>query len=167
MGEYDMSRWRERAIAGIRGGATFSFSRTFSAGDTEAFGDITRDYNPVHYDTRFAASRGFPGLICHGLLVGSMVCELGGQLAWLASGMSFRFRKPVYFGDTITCTMKITVGAGSRAHADAVFINQDGITVMTGTLSGYLPEGESRDALERMVREGDPTNKLSDRSVPQ
>ncbi len=47
---------------------------------TEYFGDITRDYNPVHYDFRWVEAKGFKGLICHGLIVGSMICEFGGQV---------------------------------------------------------------------------------------
>lgn len=29
-------------------------------------------------------------MICHGLLVGGMICEFGGQVGWLASGMDFK-----------------------------------------------------------------------------
>jgi acyl dehydratase len=79
----------------------FTFSRTFTKRDVEIFGDITRDYNPVHYEERFTLVKGFSGLICHGLLIGSMVCELKGQVGWLASGMEFRSLSPVYIGDRI------------------------------------------------------------------
>ena len=105
--------------------------------------------------------KGFDGLICHGLLVGGMICELGGQLAWLASGMSFKFIKPVYFGDTVTCTIMITdIDAKNRARAVAEFVNQDGIKVMEGHLTGHLPGERDRGVLRDMVAEGDRTNKL-------
>ena len=60
---------RQRAIQGLKPGDAFTFSRTFSQSDTESFGDLIADYNPVHYDRRFAQTKGFPDLICHGLLV--------------------------------------------------------------------------------------------------
>ena len=156
-----MSTWRKKTVEGIRPGEVFTFKRTFTRDETAVFGDITRDYNPVHYDPRFAAAKGFAGPICHGLLVGGMVCELGGQVAWLASGMSFKFIRPVYFGDTITCTLMITdIDAKNRARAVAEFVNQDGVKVMEGHLSGHLPGERDKDVLRMMVAEGDGTNKL-------
>jgi 3-hydroxybutyryl-CoA dehydratase len=62
----------------------------------------------VHFDDRFAKVKEFHGRICHGLLVVSILTEIGGQIGWLASGMSFRFKNPVYFGDTIECRFTIT-----------------------------------------------------------
>jgi len=73
-----MSEWRRHAAQGLSPGMIFTFTRTFTKRDVEVFGDITRDYNPVHYEERFAQVKGFSSLICHGLLVGSMICELGG-----------------------------------------------------------------------------------------
>ena len=72
--------FRTAAVRGIKPGDTFRFNRTFAREDTLAFGDMTRDYNPVHYDDRWTALKGFSGHICHGLLVGSMICEFGGQV---------------------------------------------------------------------------------------
>src|SRR5262245_2968523 len=99
---------REKAIAGLNRADCFAVSRTFTEKDTLAFAEISRDYNPVHFDDRFAQVKKFGGRICHGLLVASLVTEMGGQIGWLASEMNFRFRKPVYFGDTIECRLTIT-----------------------------------------------------------
>ena len=93
---------RQKAIEGLKERASFTYSRSFTQKETEIFGDLTRDYNPVHYDLRWVEAKGFKGLICHGLIVGSMICEFGGQVGWLATGMNFKFIKPVYFGDMIT-----------------------------------------------------------------
>ena len=49
------SEWRRRAAEGLSPGDRFRFSRSFSAGELRAFGALTRDYNPVHYDQAFAA----------------------------------------------------------------------------------------------------------------
>jgi acyl dehydratase len=41
----------------------------FAEQDTVQFGNPTQDYNPVHYEKRWAEERGFGGMICHGRLV--------------------------------------------------------------------------------------------------
>lgn len=158
---------RVQAIEGLQPGACFRYSRTFTEAETQLFGDITRDYNPVHYDSRWVAAKGFRDRICHGLLVGSMICEFGGQVGWLATGMDFKFVKPVYFGDTIECTVRITsIEDGGRAAAQAVFKNQHGDPVCYARLTGRLPRRAERSLLARMVGEGDPTNRLSDEAYP-
>ncbi len=80
---------RKKAIEGLEKGDTFSVSRTFTEQDVIQFADISRDYNPVHCDERFAKVKNFNGRICHGLLIASQVTEIGGQMGWLASGMTF------------------------------------------------------------------------------
>jgi len=156
-----MSIIRQRTIAGLTPGTTFTVTRTFSESQVEQFADMTRDYNPIHFDSRFVAVKGLKARICHGLLVGSMVTEVGGQIGWLASGINFRFKRPVYMGETITCTVTITeVDEKGRARADAVFINQDGDVVLTAHLTGRIPGQAEIQVLRQMVEEGDPTNGL-------
>lgn len=157
-----MTSWRQQATEGIAPGMTVRFSRTFTQEETNTFGDITRDYNPVHYDDRFAKQKGFTDLICHGLLVGGMVCELGGQVGWLATGMKFLFKRPVYFGDTVTCEITVrTVDENGFAVADARFTNQSGDEVLEAKISGLVPAAQDRAHLATMISEGDPTNKIA------
>ena len=153
---------RLSAVKGLQEGDSFRYKRTFRQEETVSFGDLTRDYNPVHYDARWAGAKGYQGLICHGLLVGSMICEFGGQVGWLATGMEFKFIKPVYFGDAITCAITITmIEANGRAEAEAVFTNQDKEQVCYALLKGRLPLSEEKGLLKQMMAEGDPTNRLS------
>lgn len=157
---------RNRCIQGLKEGDVFSFSRTFAKEETEAFGDLTLDYNPVHYDRRWTDAKGFDGLICHGLLVGSMICEFGGQVGWLATGMDFKFVGPVYFGDTITCTVTLLrMEENGRAEAEATFVNASGKTVCLARLTGRLPLAGEQKILQRMVSEKDPTNALRDKQT--
>jgi len=157
-----VSQLREQAAAGeLAVGTVFRVTRTFSDEEVERFGALTRDFNPVHYEQRWCELKRFDGLICHGLLVGSMLCEPGGQVGWLATGMSFRFRRPVCIGDTVTCEMTIDeLDDRGYARASCRFENQRGETVLTGTLEGYLPGDGERELLGRMLEEGDPTNGL-------
>jgi 3-hydroxybutyryl-CoA dehydratase len=154
-----MSDMRTRAIAGLKPGDSFSVSRTFTERDTLAFADTSRDYNPVHFDDRFASAKNFRGRICHGLLVASMVTEIGGQIGWLASGMTFRFKRPVYFGDTIECRLTITeIDDRNRAKAEATFTNQQNEGVIEASVTGIIPGLAERRVMEAMMAEGDPTN---------
>jgi acyl dehydratase len=154
-----MTKIRKRTVAGIQTGDHFTVSRTFTEQDVLAFAEISRDYNPVHFDERFARGKNFTDRICHGLLVGGLLTEIGGQIGWLASEMHFRFKKPVYFGDTIECRFTITdLDDRNRAKAEAVFHNQAREIVLEATLSGLLPDDTEKRIMEAMLAEGDPTN---------
>jgi acyl dehydratase len=143
-------------------GDSFTVSRTFTEEDVLKFSEITRDYNPVHFEDRFSAVKKFNGRICHGLLIASILTEIGGQIGWLASVMNFRFKQPVYFGDTITCDLTITdIDERNRAKALAVYKNKDDVIVLEAELEGIVPGPPERKVLSVMVKEGDPTNKLS------
>jgi len=154
-----VSDLRKKAVEGIKAGDMFRVTRTFTEEDARIFGDISRDYNPVHYDRRFSDTKKFKGRICHGLLVAGLVTEIGGQLGILASGMTFRYKKPVYFNDTIECRVTVEhIDHRGRMEAKVVYTNQDGERVIDGTLSGLIPGIEERRVLAVMLSEGDPTN---------
>ena len=156
-----MTAMREKAVAGISVGDRFRISRTFTEPEMSTFADISKDYNPVHFDDRFAAVKRFSGRICHGLMVANLVTEIGGQVGWLATEMGFKFIKPVYFGDTVTCDLVVTaIGENLLARAEAVFINQHGETVLTGFLKGRLPGDAEKKIMRQMMDAGDPTNRI-------
>jgi len=158
-----MSKIRKRAIEGLCIGDAFTISRTFSEQDVLRFADMSLDYNPVHFDDRFARVKNLENRICHGLLVASLVTEIGGQIGWLASGMDFKFKKPVYMGQTVHCRFTIIdIDERGRAKAEAVFTTEEGTPVMECRISGILPGDEERRVMEDMVSEGDPTNKLAE-----
>jgi acyl dehydratase len=149
-----MSEIRKKAASGLKVGDTFAVVRKFTKKETESFGDLTKDYNPVHYDRRFTEAKKLKGLICHGLLVASLITEIGGQIGWLASGMDFNFIKPVYFGDTITCIFTITeINERGKAGGRAVYRNQDGAVVIEAVLKGIIPGPKERQVLRTMLEE--------------
>ncbi len=149
-----MSEFRQRAIQGLCAGDSFSIRRTFTEEDVLRFAEITRDYNPVHFDDRFLRAKNFPGRICHGLLVASMISEIGGQLGWLASEMKFSYKKPVYIGETISCTLNITrVDDRRRAEAVAIFRTREGTAVLEASLKGVLPGPGELKVMAAMLTE--------------
>lgn len=155
-----MPHIRQKTIAGLRPGDSFSVSRTFTQQDTLDFAALSRDYNPIHFDQRFVEAKNFRAPICHGLLVGSLLTEIGGQIGWLASGMNFRFRRPVYFGDTIECSLTINeVDERLRAKADALFKNQHGEVVIEAQVSGIIPGPPEQRILAAILSETEPTKR--------
>ena len=158
-----MSFIRQKTVEGLRTGDVFSVTRTFTEQDVHRFADMSRDYNPVHFDDRFAKVKNLEDRICHGLLVASLVTEIGGQIGWLASGMDFKFKKPVYFGQTVRCELTITdIDDRGRARAEAVLFTDDGTTVMECVLTGIVPGAGEKKVMKAMLAEGDPTNKLDE-----
>jgi acyl dehydratase len=154
-----MSNIREKTIAGLKQGDSFTISRTFTEKDTITFAEISKDYNPVHFDHRFAETKNLRGKICHGLLIASILTEIGGQIGWLASEMNFGFKRPVYFGDTIECLFTITeLDERNRAKADAVYKNQHGEIVMEAYVRGIIPGLPEKRIMELMTAEKDLTS---------
>ncbi|WP_248800796.1 MaoC family dehydratase [Pseudomonas sp. MWU13-2105] len=150
---------RERAAEGLQIGDRFTIFRCFSDEEIRQFSQISRDYNPVHCDARYAQLRRFKTPIAHGLLTASLITEIGGQIGWLATGMNLAFKRPVYPGESITCHWLI-VGIDERGHAKAEVrvLNAEGITVLEATTTGVLPGTEERECLKQMLSEGDPSN---------
>jgi 3-hydroxybutyryl-CoA dehydratase len=147
-----MTEIRRQTVKGLREGNVFSRTRTFTESDTVRFAEISRDHNPVHFDERFSRAKKLRGPICHGLLVAGLLTEIGGQIGWLASRMDFRFLRPVYFGDTITCRLTIqTIDARGRAVAESTFTNQSGDVVIKAGLFGILPQAEERRILQDIL----------------
>ena len=154
-----MQDFRQRAADGLKVGDGFTITRTFTDEEVGDFARLSRDYNPVHFDTRFAEAKNFSAPICHGLLTASLATEIGGQIGWLASTMNFRFKGPVYVGETITCSWLITaLDQRGRAKAVVSITKEQGATVLEGELSGIVPGVEAREILRQMLSEGDPTN---------
>lgn len=154
-----MKQLRQRAIEGLAVGDEFVVTRTFTTDEIRQFAHLSRDYNPVHLDEPYARLRNFEAPVSHGLLTASLLTEIGGQIGWLASGMTFRFRRPVYADEALSCRWSITeIDDRGRATAVITITNPDGVTVLEAQTTGVLPGDAERARLAEMVAEGDPTN---------
>ena len=118
-------------------GMTMSVTRTFTREMVDAWTAISADAGRHHVEPD-AHGR----LLVHGLLVGSLATELGGRLSFLARTLDFELIKPVYTGDTITCTLRLEEltrddrGARLRWSGDAT--NQEGVVVMKFASKGRI-----------------------------
>lgn len=154
-----MTNIRQRAAEGLRIGDRFTITRRFTSEEIASFARLSRDYNPVHCDSDYAELKGLRAPVAHGLLTASLITEIGGQIGWFAASMSFRFKRPVYADETLTCNWVIReIDEKGRAKAEVSVINGDGITVLEAETAGVLPGESERQRLVEMLAEGDPAN---------
>jgi acyl dehydratase len=126
-------------------GAVYRVERTFTAADVERFAAVSKDTQPRHVDPESG-----PPMV-HGLLTATLLTEIGGDLEVLAHTMDLSFRRPVYAGDTVTCTWttgRVTERAGEDRVdivADVVCRNASGETVLSATVEGVVETGDGDD----------------------
>ena len=122
----------------IKPGDVFDFTKTITAEDVEAFAKLSGDRNPLHMDDKFAARTHFQRRVVHGMLVANYVSTLIGMRCpgpgALWSQQGFRWLAPVFIGDKISLTMKVThKSEGARSLTlEVKALNQDGKVVMEG-----------------------------------
>ncbi len=89
-----------------------SRGRTVTEADVVSFACLTGDFDPLHVDHEFAARSPLGKPIAHGLLGLSLLaglnynCPAVHTLAFV-SLREWKFRKPIFFGDTIHGTAEI------------------------------------------------------------
>lgn len=94
-----------------------------------AYAGATWDFYRLHYDGEFARSRGMPGPIADGQMLGAylaqMVTNWAGPNAFIRR-LDFRLRSPIGPGDTLTCWGRVTsVNPGDRLITLAMGIHDD------------------------------------------
>jgi 3-hydroxybutyryl-CoA dehydratase len=92
MNEY---RWEDLAV-----GMTAEFEATFTEGMVHAFADLSGDINPLHVDTAYAVSKGFPSPVLFGLMTSSLYSKLVGVYLpgkyALLQGIDLDFNAPAF-----------------------------------------------------------------------
>ncbi|MEM7663087.1 MAG: MaoC family dehydratase [Pseudomonadota bacterium] len=84
---------------------------TITEDDIVKFAEVSGDYNPLHMDEEYAAKTQFGQRIAHGALTASYISGiLGNNLPGpgaIFTGLSMRFRRPVYIGDEVTVRAEV------------------------------------------------------------
>ena len=113
-----------KTIKEMQIGDSASFSKTISECDAYNFIGITGDINPIHIDEVYAGNTKFKRRIAHGMLTAGTI-YLDQQLKFIA---------PVYFGDTITATVKVIdlIIEKNRVVLETICTNQNNKTVIVG-----------------------------------
>lgn len=85
---------------------------TITEDDITRFAEVSGDYNPLHMDDEYAAKTPFGKRIAHGALTASYISGiLGNNLPGpgaIFTGLSMRFRRPVYIGDEVTVRAEVS-----------------------------------------------------------
>ena len=127
--------------------------------------DLTGDYNPIHTDAEFATGTRYGQRIVHGLF-GVSVCiglmsRIGifeGSAVALLGVDEWRFRAPIFIGDTVRCRVRILgkrlTSSGETGLVQRRFelLNQRGVIVQDGRMDVMVyvsaPEG-SADVVDK------------------
>ena len=113
-------------IEDLAPGVSGSYTRVVTAEDIEKFGEVTGDFNPVHFDEAYAKTTLFKGRIAHGLLsAGYISTVLGTKMPGAGAifmSANIRFKAPVRIGDevTATCTVREVIPEKRRVICDCV-----------------------------------------------
>mgnify|MGYP006271351177 CR=1 FL=1 len=79
-----------------------------------AFAELSGDTNPIHLDDEYAAETMFGGRVAHGILSAAVIsgalAQLSGDIVYLSQELSFE--KPVYPGETVEATVRVTEDLG-------------------------------------------------------
>lgn len=89
-------------------GQKASFTKTISEADCYNYAGVSGDFNPAHINEEYAKNTLFKTRIAHGMLTASLISAiLGTKLpgpGTIYLSQNLKFKKPVYFADTITAT---------------------------------------------------------------
>lgn len=121
--------------------------RTVTEADIVNYAGLSGDFSAIHTDAVFAGSTGYGGRAAHGLLVASIISGLlvqtgllDGTLGAFREIRNWKFKKPVYIGDTIRAEMEILETQPLKKLDSGLVrlglrvLNQEDELVMTGKL---------------------------------
>ena len=99
----------------VPGDTYASRGRTVTETDIVNFAGLSGDFFPLHVDEEFAKTTPFGRRVAHGALIFSISTGLSTQMSLLTDSLialysieKMRFTKPVFAGDTIRVSRKVT-----------------------------------------------------------
>tara|TARA_B100000886_G_C20343700_1_gene457734 strand:+ start:456 stop:860 length:405 start_codon:yes stop_codon:yes gene_type:complete len=75
------------------------------------FGELSGDYNAIHFNDEVAIQKGFKGRIAHGMIIGAFISKLiatklpGDGSIYLSQNLNFKL--PTYLNDKVKVQVKI------------------------------------------------------------
>ena len=118
-------------------GQIAELTKTITDEDVEKFAEVSGDYNPIHFDEKYAKSTQFNGLIVHGAIgVGLISSVLANKLpgpGTILLSQEFKYRAPVRRNDVITSKVEIIeISTKGKITLKVECVNQDGTVVIEG-----------------------------------
>ena len=130
----------------MRVGDAASRSLTITNEVIARFGEVVGDHNPLHFDDAYAATTRFGSRIAHGMLAAGLISAvLGNELPGPGTvylSQSLQFTGPVFPGDVITATARVTKLREDKPIAvlETVCTNQKGEIVVKGEAVLLVPQ---------------------------
>ncbi len=122
----------------IKMGQSAEMTHTVTEDDIKTFGELSGDYNPLHFNEEWAKTTMFGGRIAHGILTASYVsAAIGMHLpgpGTIYMSQSMRFLGPVRIGDTITAKVEVISlnDEKERVTLKTTCTNQKGKVILDG-----------------------------------
>ncbi|MFX0062362.1 MAG: MaoC family dehydratase [Candidatus Hermodarchaeota archaeon] len=119
-------------------GQSAELIRIIAEEDIQKFGELSGDFNPVHFDEEWAKQTIFKSRIAHGLLSATFISTaIGMHLpgpGTIYLGQNLSFRRPVRIGDTITTRVEVIKkdDEKQRITLKTTCTNQEGELVIDG-----------------------------------
>ncbi len=138
MGKTEVNDMKVTKYSDIKMGQTAEVTHTVTEEDIKVFGDLSGDYNPLHFDEDWAKTTMFGGRIAHGILSASYISTaIGMHLpgpGTIYMSQSMRFMGPVRIGDTITAHVEVVKlnDEKERVTLKTTCTNQKGKVVLDG-----------------------------------
>jgi len=132
------------AIEEIKVGMVASYSQTITDADIKVFAGLSGDNNPMHMNDVYAEKSRFKKRIAHGLLSSSFFSALFGTRlpgqGCVYASQNLIFKRPVYIGDTITATIKVTsIDYRRKIVVFDTFCTVKAKKVIDGTAEIFIP----------------------------
>ncbi|MCD8077815.1 MAG: MaoC family dehydratase [Lachnospiraceae bacterium] len=135
----------------LKVGDSCQFVKTVSESDVYLFSGITGDFSQMHFNEEFMKTTQYGTRIVQGVLTFALSCtastnlqiQMNSPIPSASYGYDhLRFVKPVFFGDTITCTETAAKldPENMKVYLDVVVTNQRDEVVLVAThILKFLP----------------------------
>jgi len=106
-------------------------ARTMTEADIMAFAGLSGDFNQLHTDEEFAKKGHFGTRVTHGMMVLSIATGLVGRTGVFEgtaigfTNLEWKFKKPVYIGDTIRVRAEVVRKRPLGKEAGFVFVKAE------------------------------------------
>lgn len=148
------------AVTPLRVGQFAESTNPVCEEEAMAYARIVGDQNPLHFDSGFAAGSRFgrkiaPGILLAGYISGVIGTRLPGA-GTLYESQTLSFRRPVFYGDTITTRAEVLAvePLRGRARLRTCCFNQNGECVLEGE-AVVLPKRRESMQLSEILSQAD------------
>ncbi|HEX2987707.1 MAG TPA: MaoC family dehydratase [Chloroflexota bacterium] len=135
-----------KSMDDLQVGDSACFSKTVTETDALMYVGATGDFSPIHVDEQYSQGTRFGHRIAPGIMVAGMITAvLGNDLVGcdpISVGDEFRFKAPIYYGDTITAEMRIVEKIPEKRvlKLEATCTNQNDVVVLTAKAVMVFPK---------------------------